>query len=138
MDNIHTNTMSLLKRRISNYNRFSWITICLRNLWKWCFYRQSEIMTMIPFVYILLFLNLYNKPFFFPPLNFSYSNANASIKLVTDIYVWSQMNTNIWLWSKTRVQCKNVKVGRYTSTREERFTRVHVDPYYLVKDMPIC
>lgn len=82
------------------------------------------------------------KTLFSSTHNLSHPGANASIRLITDRFVWPRMKTDIRQWSKTCVPCQRAKVGRHTRSPpgsfpspDERFAHVHVD---ITGPLPSC
>ena len=76
----------------------------------------------------------FRRVFFSSLHNLSHPDANASIKLMTERYVWPQMKSDIRLWARTCKQCQKAQVGRHTRTPvdpfpspDERFEHVHID-----------
>ena len=55
----------------------------------------------------------FRRIFFSSLHNLSHPGANASIKLMTERYVWLRMKLDIRLWAKTCEQCQKAKVRRY-------------------------
>ena len=74
--------------------------------------------------------------------NLSHPGANESIRLVTDRFLWLQMQTDIGQWAKSCVLCQKAKVGRHTRSppgsfpsSNERFVHVHV---HITCPLPKC
>ena len=76
----------------------------------------------------------FRRVFFSSPYNLSHPGPNASIKLMTEKYIWSRMKSDIRPWARTYEQCQKAKVGRHKRTPvdhfqspDERFEHVHID-----------
>ena len=72
----------------------------------------------------------------------SHPGANASIRLMTDRYVWPRMKTDVRKWTKMCVKCQKAKVGRHTHAPpgsfplpNERFKHIHID---ITGPFPTC
>ena len=77
---------------------------------------------------------LFQRIFFSSFHNLFHPDANASVKLLTERYVWPRMKSDIRLWARTCELCQKAKVGRHTRTPvdlflspDERFEHVHID-----------
>ena len=68
--------------------------------------------------------------------------ANASIRLVSDGFVWPRMKADTRQWVKACVPCQKAKVGRHTRSHfrpcpspDERFAHVYVG---ITGPLPLC
>ena len=82
------------------------------------------------------------KTLFSSMLDLSHPGATASIRLVSDRFVWPRMKVDIQQWTKAYVLCQKAKMGRHTHSPfvsflspEERFVLVHVD---MIGLLPSC
>ena len=83
------------------------------------------------------------RPIFFSSLNnLYYPGANASIKLLTERYVWPRMKSDIRLWTRTCEQCQKAKVGKPMQTHVHHFPspdkqceHVHIG---ITGPLPLC
>lgn len=72
----------------------------------------------------------------------SHPGANASVKLVTDRFVWPGIKRDCREWTKTCIACQRAKVTRHVSTPlgtfhvpSFRFAHIHID---LIGPLPLC
>lgn len=72
----------------------------------------------------------------------SHPGANASVRLLTDRYVWPRIKADTRAWAKTCVECQKAKVGRHTRAPlgtfpvpDERFQHIHID---ITGPFPTC
>lgn len=66
--------------------------------------------------------------------NMSHPSIRATMKLITERFVWPHMRTDVHLWAKSCLQCQRSKVHRHTITTpgtfalpDARFKHVHID-----------
>ena len=66
--------------------------------------------------------------------NLSHPGIRASVKLITERFVWSHVNRDVRQWTRACLQCQRVKVTRHTRSPlgkfpdpAARFHHVHVD-----------
>lgn len=71
----------------------------------------------------------------------SHPGVRATVKLITERYVWPQVNKECTLWARTCTQCQKAKVTRHNNTPvgnfmapTKRFEHIHVD---IVGPLPI-
>lgn len=64
----------------------------------------------------------------------SHPGVRASLKMVTERYVWPSMKKDVSLWARSCLQCQRAKVSRHTRSKvgnfvppSSRFEHVHVD-----------
>ncbi|CAH8456700.1 unnamed protein product [Dicrocoelium dendriticum] len=74
--------------------------------------------------------------------NLSHPGIRASQKLVTERFVWPNVNRDVRLWARACLECQRAKVYRHTKSPlgvfpapDSRFAHVHVD---LVGPLPPC
>ena len=72
----------------------------------------------------------------------SHPSKRATLKLISDRFVWPNMNSDVRQWTSTCVDCQRCKVHRHTrspvgtfSNPDARFSHIHVD---LVGPLPMC
>ena len=64
----------------------------------------------------------------------SHPSIHATLKLITDRYVWPNINSDIRKWAQSCLSCQQSKVQRHTraplatfATPDARFNEVHID-----------
>ncbi|CAH8647502.1 unnamed protein product, partial [Schistosoma rodhaini] len=73
--------------------------------------------------------------------NISHPGIKATIKLISERFVWPSMNRDVRNWTQTCIKCQKVKVHRHTSSAigpfrhpDSRFEHIHID---IVGPLPI-
>ena len=123
------------EQRTTNYNSFCRTTLHHWNyqrhacrVWTWglcAISAQNDYAPLWQKLYGRLFSSIHNL---------SHPGANASIRLMSDRFVWLWMKTNVLHRAKACVQCQKAKVRRHTRSPlvsfpspDERFTHMHVN-----------
>ncbi|GBN92669.1 hypothetical protein AVEN_50945-1 [Araneus ventricosus] len=64
----------------------------------------------------------------------SHPGIRASVKMISERYVWPSMRADVTLWARTCLQCQQTKVSRHTRSKlsdfvppSARFEHVHID-----------
>ena len=64
----------------------------------------------------------------------SLPGVKATIQLISDCFVWPNMDTNIKAWTRCRIPCQHAKIHRHTvtplstfPTQDARFRQIHLD-----------
>lgn len=76
----------------------------------------------------------FRKQIFFNLHTLSHPGVNALLKLITDRYVWPNINKDVKSWTQACIQCQKSKVQRHTKspissfpTPDSRFQHIHID-----------
>nr|VZI39582.1 unnamed protein product [Spirometra erinaceieuropaei] len=66
--------------------------------------------------------------------NLSYPGVRATVKLITDRFVWPNINRDVRRWTRSCLPCQRAKTHRHTitppgtfATPDARFSHVHID-----------
>nr|VZI36318.1 unnamed protein product [Spirometra erinaceieuropaei] len=66
--------------------------------------------------------------------NLSHSGVRATVKLITDRFVWPNINRDVRRWTRSCLPCQRAKTHRHTitppgtfATPDARFSHVHID-----------
>nr|VZI22549.1 unnamed protein product [Spirometra erinaceieuropaei] len=66
--------------------------------------------------------------------NLSHPGVRATAKLITDRFVWPNINRDVRRWTRSRLSCQRAKTHRHTitppgtfATPDARFSHVHID-----------
>ncbi|GBM20080.1 Transposon Ty3-I Gag-Pol polyprotein [Araneus ventricosus] len=64
----------------------------------------------------------------------SHAGIRASVRMISERYVWPFMKADVTLWARTCLQCQKAKVSRHTTSKlsdfvppSARFEHVHID-----------
>ena len=74
--------------------------------------------------------------------NLSHPGANASVRLLTERFVWPRIKADARAWTKMCLKCQRAKIGRHTNAplgeflpTDERFKHIHID---ITGPLPTC
>ena len=74
--------------------------------------------------------------------NLSHPGIRATVKLITDRFIWPKMNNDCRKWAQSCIPCQKSKVSRHTKAPlasfdlpKDRFSHVHID---IVGPLPRC